>query len=163
MIQKEQEQHNSKISAFLEEIKGIRERLVTARVMSWVNPVLCQMAIEGRIPNTFYPQVYEETIPNPVNPSASTPVLRPTNPEPPSSKATPYVPRTPTPNPQPIPPKMEYAAGSSSGPLHQPIMFDTKDNHRWPPPSTTSTTWPEEWPKKMAHTHTCHYCNQQGH
>jgi hypothetical protein len=118
MLQKEQEQHNAKIGAFLEEIKSICKRLVTVKVISWVDPVLHQMAIEGRIPNMFYPQVYEETIPNPMDPSAPTPILRPINPEPPFSKATPYVPRTPTPNPQPIPPKMEYAAGSSSGPLH---------------------------------------------
>jgi hypothetical protein len=39
-IQKEQEQHNTEIGAFLEEIKGIRERLVTARVMSQVDLVL---------------------------------------------------------------------------------------------------------------------------
>jgi hypothetical protein len=102
------------------------------------------MAIEGRIPNTFYPQVYEETIPNPVDPSALTPILRPTNPEPLSSITTPYVSKTPTPDPQPIPPKMEYTAGSSSGPLHQPTMFDTEDNHGWPPPSASTTTWPKE-------------------
>jgi hypothetical protein len=117
-IQKEQEQHNTEIGAFLEEIKGICEQFVTARVMSWVDPVLHQMAIEGRIPNTFYPQVYEETIPNPVDLSAPTPILRPTNPEPPSLEATPYIPKTPIPDPQPIPPKIEYTAGSSSGPLH---------------------------------------------
>jgi hypothetical protein len=40
MIQKEQEQHNTQIGAFLENIKGIRERLVTVRVMSWIDPVL---------------------------------------------------------------------------------------------------------------------------
>jgi hypothetical protein len=42
-------------------------------------------------------------------------------------------------------------------------MFDTEDNHGWPPPSATNTMWPEERPKKTAHTHTCHYCGQQGH
>jgi hypothetical protein len=163
VLQKEQEQHNSEIGTFIEVIKGIRMRLVMARVMSQVDPVLHQMAIEGRILNMFYPQIYEETIPNPVNPSASTPILRPTNPELPSSIITPYILKTPTPNPQPIPPKMKYAASSFSGPLHQPTMFDTEDNHGWPPPSATTTTWPEERQKKMAHTHSCHYCNQQGH
>jgi hypothetical protein len=121
------------------------------------------MAIEGRIPNTFYPQVYEEIILNPVDPSALTPILRPTNPELPSSEATPYVSTTPTPDPQPIPPKMEYTAGSSSGPLHQPTMFDTEDNRRWPLPSATLATWPEERAKKNPSTHTCHYYSQQGH
>jgi hypothetical protein len=76
------------------------------------------MAIEGRIPNMFYPQVYEETISNPMDPSALTPILRPTNPKLPSSEATPYILKTPTPDPRPIPPKMEYAADSSSGPLY---------------------------------------------
>jgi hypothetical protein len=163
VLQKEQEQHNSKIGAFIDEIKAIRTRLTTARVISQVDPVLHQMAIEGRIPNTFYPQVYEETIPNPMDPSAPTPILRPTNPEPPLLKATPYIPTTLTPDPQPIPPKMEYAASSSSGPLHQPTMFDTEDNHGWPPPLATLTTWPKEWAKKNPSTHTCHYCGQQGH
>jgi hypothetical protein len=144
VLQKEQEQHNTEIGTFIEEIKGIHIRLVTARVMSRVNPVLCQMAIEGRIPNTFYPQVYEETIPNPIDPSALTPILRPINPEPPSSEATLYIPKTPTSDPQPILSKMKYAAGSSSGPLHQPTMFDTKDNHGWPLLSATNTMWPEE-------------------
>jgi hypothetical protein len=137
MLQKEQEQHNTKIGAFVEKIKGIHERLVTARVMSRVEPVLHQLAIEGRIPNTFYPQVYEEAILNPVEPSALIPILRPINPEPPSKGATPYVPRTPTLEPLPLPSKMEYAAGSSSGPLHQSTMFDTEENHRWPPPLAT--------------------------
>jgi hypothetical protein len=58
---------------------------------------------------------------------------------------------------------MEYAAGSTSGPLHQPTMFDTEENHRWPPPSATWTTRPEDQQKKVAHTHSCHYCRQQGH
>jgi hypothetical protein len=144
MLQKEQEQHNFEIGAFIGEIKSIHERLVTARVMSQVEPVLCALAIEGRIPNTFYPQVYEEAIPNPVVPSTPTPILRPTNPEPPSEETTPYVPKTPTPDPLPLSPKMEYAAGSTSGPLHQPTMFDTEENHEWPPLSATRTTWPED-------------------
>jgi hypothetical protein len=163
VLQKEQEQHNSKIGAFIDEIKAIHTRLTTTRVMSQVNPVLRQMAIKGRIPNTFYPQVYKETILNPVDPSALTPILRPTNPKPPSLEATPYVPTIPTPDPQPISSKMEYATGSSSGPLHQPTMFNTKDNHGWPPPSATTTIWPEDRPKKNPSTHTCHYCGQQGH
>jgi hypothetical protein len=137
MLQKEQEQHNSKIGAFIGEIKSIRERLVTARVMSQVKPVLCTLAIEGRIPNTFYPQVYEEAILNPVVPSTPTPILRPTNPEPPFEETILYVPKTPIPDPLPLPFKMEYAAESTSGPLHQPIMFDTEENHGWPPPSAT--------------------------
>jgi hypothetical protein len=137
MLQKEQEQHNSEIRAFIGEIKSIREQLVTARVMSWFKPVLRALAIEGRISNTFYPQVYEEAIPNLVVPSTPTPILRPTNPEPPSEETTPYVPKTPTPDPLPLPPKMEYAAGSTSGPLHQPTMFDTEENHGWPPLSAT--------------------------
>jgi hypothetical protein len=160
VLQKEQEQHNAKIGTFIEEIKGIHTRLITARVMSRVDPVLCQMAIEGRIPNMFYSQVYEETIPNPVDPSAPTPVLRPTNPEPSSSEATPYIPKTPTPDPQLIPPKMEYAASSFNGPLHQPTMFDTEDNHGWPPPSATNTTWLGEQQKKTAYTHSYHYYSQ---
>jgi hypothetical protein len=105
--------------------------------MSQVKPVLCQLAIEGRIPDTFYPQVYEEAIPNPVVPSTPTLILRPINPEPPSEETTPYVPKTLTPDPLPLPPKMEYAAGSTSGPLYQPIMFDTEENHGWPPSSAT--------------------------
>jgi hypothetical protein len=112
--------------------------------MSWVKPVLHQLAIEGRIPNTFYPQVYEEAILNPVAPSTPTTILRPTNPDPPSKETTLYVSKTPTPDPLPLPPKMEYAARSTSGPLYQPTMFDTEENHRWPPPSATCTTWPEE-------------------
>jgi hypothetical protein len=40
MLQKEQEQHNSEIGAFIGEIKSIHERLVTAKVMSRVEPVL---------------------------------------------------------------------------------------------------------------------------
>jgi hypothetical protein len=131
--------------------------------MSQVDLVLCQMAIEGRIPNMLYPQVYEETIPNPMDPSALTPVLRPTNLEPPSSEVTLYILKTPTPDPRPVPLKMEYAASSSSGLLHQPTMFDTEENHGWPSLSATHTMWPEEQPKKVAHTHTCHYCGQQGH
>jgi hypothetical protein len=102
------------------------------------------MTIEGRIPNTFYPQVYEETIPNPIDSSALTPVLRPTNPEWPSIEAALYIPKTPTPDPLPLPPKMEYAAEGSSSPLHQPTMFDTKENHGWPPPSVTHTIWPKD-------------------
>jgi hypothetical protein len=121
------------------------------------------MAIEGRIPNTFYLQVYEETILNPVDPLALTPILRATNPKLPSSEATLYNPMTLTPDPQPIPPKIEYAIGSSSGLLHQPTMFDTKDNRRWLPPLATTTIWLEDWPKKNTTTHTCHYCGQQGH
>jgi hypothetical protein len=42
-------------------------------------------------------------------------------------------------------------------------MFDTKENHRWPPLSATWTTWPGEQQKKMACNHSCHYCRQQGH
>jgi hypothetical protein len=126
VLQKEQEQHNSKIGAFIGEIKDICERLITARVMSRVEPVLHQLAIKKRIPNTFYPQVYEKAILNPVVPSTPTPILRPTNPEPPSKETTPYVPKTPTPDPLPLPPKMEYAAGSTSGPLYQPTMFNMR-------------------------------------
>jgi hypothetical protein len=110
--------------------------------MNQVKPVLCQLAIEGRIPNTFYSQVYEEAIPNPVVPS--TPILRPTNPEPPFKETTPYVSKTPTPDPLPLSPKMEYAAGSTSGPLHQPTMFNTEENHGWPLLSATRTTWPKD-------------------
>jgi hypothetical protein len=55
---------------------------------------------------------------------------------------------------------MEYAAGSSSGLLHQPIMFDTNENHGWPLPSATHTTWLEDQQKKIAYTYACHYCSQ---
>jgi hypothetical protein len=42
-------------------------------------------------------------------------------------------------------------------------MFDTKENHGWPPPSVTHTIWPKDWQKKVAYNHSCHYCRQQGH
>jgi hypothetical protein len=42
-------------------------------------------------------------------------------------------------------------------------MFDTEENHGWPPLSATWTTWPEDQQKKVACTHSCHYCGQQGH
>jgi hypothetical protein len=137
VLQKEQEQHNTEIGAFVEEVKAIHERLVKARVISGIEPIPHQLAIEGRIPNTFYPQVYEEAIPTSVGPSALTPILRPTNPKLPSKVATPYIPKAPTYKPLPLPPKMEYTAKSTSGPLHQPTMFDTEENHRWPLLSVT--------------------------
>jgi hypothetical protein len=42
-IQKEQEQHNSELAAFLGEVTSIRERLEQARVMSRVAPILRQL------------------------------------------------------------------------------------------------------------------------
>jgi hypothetical protein len=29
-------------------------------------------------------------------------------------------------------------------------MFDTEENHGWPPSSATWTTWPKDWQKKVA-------------
>jgi hypothetical protein len=39
-IQREQEQHNTELAAFVGEVASIRERLVAARVMSRVTPLL---------------------------------------------------------------------------------------------------------------------------
>ena len=91
-LQKEQEQYNTKLVAFVKEVKGIREWLTKGRVMSCIIPAYCQMAIEGRIPNAYYLQVFEEMVQLPQRPSTLRPTLRPTNPEPPSKASNSYFP-----------------------------------------------------------------------
>jgi hypothetical protein len=187
-LQEEQKKHNTEIAAFVGEVGAIRERLVKARVMSRVAPIMRQMSIEGRIPNAFYPQVYEETIVGPQGSPSPAPPLRPTNPEPPSPltpvvitpgdiipelhypsdqenqppSVRPPTPRPPTPYTRPIPPRMDYAAGNPHGPHHQPTMFDEETSRGWPPLSSTNVL--EEGRRaKMPGIHQCYYCGQRGH
>ena len=127
-IQKEQVQHNTELLAFVEEVSAIRERLVKARVLSRVAPIFRQLAIEKRIPNPFYPQVYEEAVKQPLRtptprPPTPGPSLRPTNPELPTAASLPLT-EVYSPPPAPIPPRMDYSAGNPRGPHHQPTMFE---------------------------------------
>jgi len=91
-LQKEQEQYNTKLVAFVKEVKGIREWLTKGRVMSCIVLAYRQMAIKGRIPNAYYLQVFEEMVQLPQRPSTLRPTLRPTNPEPPSKASNSYFP-----------------------------------------------------------------------
>jgi hypothetical protein len=61
-IQTEQEKHNSELTAFLGEVTSIREWLEQAKVMSCIAPILQQLAVEGKIPDAFYPQVFKEEV-----------------------------------------------------------------------------------------------------
>jgi hypothetical protein len=80
--QGEHEQHNKKVKALLEQVKVVKQWLVDARVLSYIAPIMQRMAIEGKIPDLFYPQVMERA----TQPSISTlvPTLQVTNPNLPS-------------------------------------------------------------------------------
>jgi hypothetical protein len=64
-IQKEQEKHNGEIAHFIQEVQGIRARLVASHVMTRLTPIVRRMALERIMRDPYYPQVYkgpEETI-----------------------------------------------------------------------------------------------------
>ena len=162
LLMKEQEQHNTEIAAFIGEVASIRERLTAARVMSCVAPIYKQLAVEGRIPNAFYPQVFEEAIHYPPESPTQQLPLRPTNPEPPSEMSTPFIPSTPaieTTQPLTIPPKMDYATGNPQGPHHQPTPFDTDKA----PTQMPTLIWDQEPRKNIAKHHRCYYCGKVRH
>jgi hypothetical protein len=60
--QGEHEQHNKKVKALLKQVKAVKQRLVDARVLSQIAPIMQCMAIKGKIPDPFYPQMVERVI-----------------------------------------------------------------------------------------------------
>jgi hypothetical protein len=53
--QGEHEQHNKKVKALLEQVKGVKQWLVNAWVLSHIALIMQRMAIKGKIPDLFYP------------------------------------------------------------------------------------------------------------
>ncbi len=148
-LQKEQEVHTQEIQQFIDEITEIKQHLTAARVMSQIAPLLQRMAIEGgMIWDSVYLQLYHIPSAAPIEhtrPPTPHPVLRPTNPEPPSASSLVYIPQTLTPEMPhppsppglgipadtlqtpvlPIPPQADYTA-TGRGPHHQPTPFDSE-------------------------------------
>jgi hypothetical protein len=56
-VQKEQEVYNTELVAFIGEIQAVKECLTASQVMSRIAPICYQMAIEGKLPNQFYPLI----------------------------------------------------------------------------------------------------------
>jgi hypothetical protein len=140
--------------------------------MSRVAPICCQMSIQGKIPNLFYPLVLKE-VGKPIRPPTPRPTLRPTNPKPPSTASTPYYVKSPDPIPEEeaimsqglsIPPDSDYMAGGNHGPYHQPTLFDEEKNNRWPLLPTYQDMWRAEGTSpQQANTYVYHYCNELGY
>jgi hypothetical protein len=80
--QGEHEQYNKEVEALLEQVKVVKQWLVDTRVLSRIAPIMQRMAIEGKIPDPFYPQVVERVTQQPIN--TPVPTLQVTNPDPPS-------------------------------------------------------------------------------
>jgi hypothetical protein len=106
--QGEHEQHNKEVEALLEQVKAVKQRLVNTRVLSHIAPIMQRMAIEGKIPDPFYPQMVERVTQQPIN--TPVPMLQVTNPDPPSppeltrpASPTPFDMYTPTIKVLPVP------------------------------------------------------------
>jgi hypothetical protein len=92
--QEKHEQHNKEVEALLKQVKVVKQRLVDTRVLSCIAPIMQRMAIEGKIPDLFYPQVVERVTQQPI--STLVPMLQVTNPDP-ASPPEPTRPANPTP------------------------------------------------------------------
>ena len=181
--QEKMEQHNKEVELFLKEVSSVRTRLVNAKALSRLAPIVQQLSIQGHIPNPFLPQTVHEVPIEHIRPSTPRPPLHPTNPDPslepsaperPSNPVppsviitTPFVPNTPSPEPVPIPiPRtMDYTAGASRGPHHQPTPFEDDRHSEFPLLPTRQLMWGEDKPqkKKKPQGHQCIYCHQRGH
>jgi hypothetical protein len=129
-----------------------------------------RMAIEGKIPDPFYPQVVERVTQQPI--STPAPTLQVTNPDPPLPPEL-TRPANPTPLddmytptikvlPVPAPQVCDYTAGNPRRPHHQPTPFE--NDHHCPAPLFTSKPLPAgrgESTKLMRHR--CYYCRHVGH
>ena len=58
---------------------------------------------------------------------------------------------------------MDYTAGASRGPHHQPTPFEDDKNSEWPALPTKPLVWKEDKPKNKPQGHKCFYCGQNGH
>jgi hypothetical protein len=168
--QEEYEQHNKEVKALLKQVKSVKQWLVDTQVLSCIAPIMQRMAIEGKIPDPFYPQVVERVTQQPI--SILVPTLQVTNPDPPLPPEL-TRPDNPTPLddmytpsievlPVPAPQVHDYTAGNPCGPHHQPTSFE--DNHHCPAPLFTSKPLPVgrgESTKLMQHR--CYYCRHVGH
>jgi hypothetical protein len=146
--QGEHEQHNKEVEALLKQVKAVKQWLVDAWVLSCIASIMQRMAIKGKIPDPFYPQVMERV----TQPSISTlvPTLQVTNPDLPSPQE-PTRPANPTPFndmytspievlPVPTPQVCDYTTGNLWGLHHQPTPF--KDDHHCPTPLLTTKLLP---------------------
>jgi hypothetical protein len=129
-----------------------------------------KMAIKGKIPDPFYPQMVERVTQPPISILVST--LQVTNPDPPTPQE-PIRPANPTPFdnmytptikalPVPAPQVCNYTAGNPHGLHHQPTPFE--DDHHCPAPLLTTKLLPagrSESTKLMQHC--CFYCRYIGH
>jgi hypothetical protein len=168
--QGEHEQHNKEVEALLEQVKAVKQRLVNTWVLSCIAPIMQRMAIEGKIPNLFYPQVVERVTQQPI--STPVPTLQVTNPDP-LSPQEPSRPANPAPFddmytptievlPVPTPQVCDYTAGNPCSLHHQPTPFE--DNRHCPALLFTSKPLPAkrgESTKPMRHH--CFYCRHVGH
>ena len=167
-VQGEHEQHNKEIEGLLEQVKMVKQRLVDARVLSRIAPVMQRMAIEGKIPDPFYPQMVERVTTQPIN--TPVPTLQVTNPDPPSPPEL-IRPTSPTPPdmytptievlPVPAPQVRDYTAGNPRGPHHQPTPFE--DDRHCPAPRLTTKPLPGRGESAKTIRHRCFYCGQVGH
>jgi hypothetical protein len=144
------------------------------------------MAVKGMIADPVYP--YETTMDSPPTGGLKgrPPTPGPPNPLPPASPSEsedpPYQPTTPSeardpsmspgkdiaieiaPTPMaplPVPPHLDYVAGASYGPHHQPQPFNTKQSQQWllvQHLSTTDDTRRPQCPHYPGPNHKCFYC-----
>jgi hypothetical protein len=126
------------------------------------------MAIEGKIPDPFYPQMVERVTQQPIN--TPVPTLQVTNPDPPSppeftrpASPTPFDMYTPTVEvlPVPAPQVRDYTAGNPRGLHHQPTPFE--DDRHCPAPLLTTKPLPGRGESAKTVRHRCFYCGQVGH
>ena len=187
------EQHNREMETFLKEVSMLRAQLIDAKTLSHLAPIVQWLSVQGHIPDPFLPQTVQEVPMEYKRPSTPRPPLHTTNPDPPSAPSAParpsnpvpsstpssvlYVPHTPTsepissvaafcpstPSPEPIPRAMDYTAGASCGPHHQPTPFEDDQHCDWPVLPLSKEERPPNKAKGKPQGHQCIYCGERGH
>ena len=95
--QGELDAHNREVESFLKEVTLLRARLIDAKALSRLAPIVQRLSIQGHIPDPFLPQTVQAVSTEDKRPPTPRPPLHTTNPDPPSVPSAPMQPSNPVP------------------------------------------------------------------